>query len=117
MPSLWADSLKNTNSTMDKLIVNYDDAMTEYPTGCVLSVKSTTMDAVIPGEDYLIVTKEYEAIRRIQTSDNDGYFMAYSTNTKKHPDGRLIHEPFPVPWAAVVGLYKITGLAVRKEND
>ena len=70
---------------MDKLIVNCDDAMTEYPTGCVLSVKSTTMDAVIPGEDYLIVTKEYEAIRRIQTSDNDGYFMAYSTNTKKHP--------------------------------
>ena len=68
MPSLWADSLKNTNNTMDKLIVNYDDAMTEYPTGCVLSVKSTTMDAVIPGEDYLIVTKEYEAIRRIQTS-------------------------------------------------
>ena len=56
MPSLWADSLKNTNSTMDKLIVNYDDAMTEYPTGCVLFVKSTTMDAVIPGEDYLIVT-------------------------------------------------------------
>jgi hypothetical protein len=55
---------------MDKLIVNYDDAMTEYPTGCVLSVKSTTMDAVIPGEDYLIVTKEYEAIRRIQTSDH-----------------------------------------------
>jgi len=35
---------------MDKLIVNYDDAMTEYPTGCVLFVKSTTMDAVIPGE-------------------------------------------------------------------
>ena len=105
---LMLPSLRSTRFLLEVELLQLFFHQTQYP-----SVKSTTMDAVIPGEDYLIVTKEYEAIRRIQTSDNDGYFMAYSTNTKKHPDGRLIHEPFPVPWAAVVGLYKITGLAVR----
>ena len=73
-------------------------------------------ELIIPGRDYVIETSEYRVTKRVQLGKTKEYITAYSTNTSTYPDGRLIHEPFDIPWRAIVRIYVVLGYVVKKNG-
>ncbi len=101
----------------DSAIRHYGDSMREYPSGCILGLKSLKdlqygfilgqNHVVEYGEDYNCVTK------RVQKDKNQ--FMAYSTNIEVYPDGQLIHQPFPL--IDIHRAWRVLGYVVQTESS
>jgi hypothetical protein len=91
--------------------------MTEYPSGCILALKEVIdRELIIPGRDYMIETSEYRVTKRIQKGKDADHITAYSTNTETYPDGRLIHEPFDIPWRSIRQIALVLGFVVTKDG-
>ncbi len=98
-------------------IRHYGESMTEYPSGCILAIKRVDdRRLIIPGRDYVIETSEYRVTKRIQHGHDETCFTAYSTNQEAYKDGRLIHEPFEIPWNAVLCISLVLGYVVKKNG-
>jgi transcriptional regulator with XRE-family HTH domain len=98
-------------------IRHYGESMIEYPSGCIMVVKEVLdRQLIVPGRDYVVETSEYRVTKRIQKGKDDKHIRAYSTNTETYPDGRMIHEPFEIPWNAVRHISVVLGYVV-KNND
>jgi len=95
----------------------YGESMPEYPTGCILALKEVLdRELVVPGRDYTIETSEYRVTKRLQKGKSSEYISAYSTNKETYPDGRMVHEPFDIPWRSVQRIYLVIGYVVRKNG-
>lgn len=99
----------------------YDDSMTEYPTGsyvCFRQIQDRQL--IIYGQDYVIETKEYRVIKKIQRSDKEGYILLASTNQDLWENGplagRMIHEPFEVFMDSIINICRVLGAVNRKES-
>jgi hypothetical protein len=98
-------------------IRHYGESMIEYPTGCVLALKEVQdRELIIPGRDYTIETSEYRVTKRIQKGKSEKHITAYSTNSETYADGRLIHEPFDIPWRAINRISLVLGYVVKKNG-
>jgi len=98
-------------------IRHYGESMIEYPGGCVLALKEVQdRELVIPGLDYTIETSEYRVTKRLQKGKIDTHITAYSTNPETYPDGRLIHEPFDIPWRSINRISLVLGYVVKKNG-
>ena len=98
-------------------IRHYGESMTEYPSGCILAIKRVNdRRLIVPGRDYVIETSEYRVTKRIQRGHDETCFTAYSTNQETYADGRLIHEPFEIPWDAVLSVSLVLGYVVKKNG-
>ncbi len=96
---------------------HYEDSMDEYPSGCILALKEVVdRELVVPGRDYVIETSEYRVTKRVQRGKTQGYITAYSTNKETYPDGRMIHEPFDIPWKAIRRISLVLGYVVKKNG-
>ncbi|MDR1879411.1 MAG: helix-turn-helix domain-containing protein [Tannerellaceae bacterium] len=96
---------------------HYGDSMAEYPSGCILVLKEVIdRELIIPGRDYMIETSEYRVTKRIQKGKDADHITAYSTNTETYPDGRLIHEPFDIPWRSIRQIALVLGFVVTKDG-
>ena len=95
-------------------IRHYGSSMPEYPPGCILTLKEVLdRSLVIPGRDYVIETSEYRVTKRLQLGKTDDHILAYSTNIETHPDGKLIHEPFPIKWKNIKRISLVLGYVVK----
>lgn len=98
-------------------IRHYGESMVEYPPGCILALKEVyDRELIIPGRDYVIETSEYRVTKRIQRGNDSEHITAYSTNPETYADGRLIHEPFDIPWRAVMRISSVLGYVVKKNG-
>lgn len=98
-------------------IRHYGESMVEYPTGCILALKEVyDRELIIPGLDYVIETSEYRVTKRIQKGKDPEHITAYSTNPETYADGRLVHEPFDIPWRAVIHISLVLGYVVKKNG-
>lgn len=98
-------------------IRHYGDSMIEYPTGCILAMREVRdRELIIPGCDYVVETSEYRVTKRIQRGKDSAHITAYSTNPETYADGRLIHEPFDIPWSAVIHISLVLGYVVKKNG-
>lgn len=98
-------------------IRHYGNSMIEYPPGCIIVIKEVfDRELIIPGRDYVIETTEYRTTKRVQRGKDNEHITAYSTNTETYPDGRLIHEPFDVPWRAIRHISLVLGYVVKKNG-
>lgn len=98
-------------------IRHYGESMVEYPPGCILALKEVyDRELIIPGRDYVIETSEYRVTKRIQRGKDSDHITAYSTNPETYADGRLIHEPFDIPWRAVMRISSVLGYVVKKNG-
>lgn len=98
-------------------IRHYGDSMIEYPSGCILALKEVLdRELIIPGRDYCIETSEYRVTKRLQKGKSNEYITAYSTNKETYPDGRMVHEPFDVPWRAINNISLVLGYVVKKNG-
>lgn len=98
-------------------IRHYGESMVEYPPGCILAIKEVyDRELIIPGRDYVIETSEYRVTKRIQRGKDSDHVTAYSTNPETYADGRLIHEPFDIPWRAVMRISSVLGYVVKKNG-
>ena len=98
-------------------IRHYGESMVEYPTGCILALKEVyDRELIIPGRDYVIETSEYRVTKRIQQGKDSDHITAYSTNSETYADGRLIHEPFDIPWRVVQRISLVLGYVVKKNG-
>lgn len=98
-------------------IRHYGESMVEYPPGCILALKEVEdRELIIPGRDYVIETSEYRVTKRVQSGKTKETITAYSTNTSTYADGHLIHEPFEIPWRAIVHISMVLGYVVKKNG-
>ena len=98
-------------------IRHYGESMVEYPTGCILALKEVDdRELIIPGRDYMVETSEYRVTKRIQKGKDADHVTAYSTNPDTYGDGRLIHEPFDIPWRAILRISLVLGYVVKKNG-
>lgn len=98
-------------------IRHYGESMTEYPQGCILALKEVyNRELTIPGRDYVIETSEYRVTKRIQRGNDSEHITAYSTNPETYADGRLIHEPFDIPWSEIIRISLVLGYVVKKNG-
>lgn len=98
-------------------IRHYEDSMDEYPPGCILALKEVKdWELVVPGRDYLIETSEYRVTKRLQRGKTAEYITAYSTSKETYPDGRMIHEPFDIPWNSIRRISLVLGYVVKKNG-
>lgn len=100
-------------------IRHYGNSMQEYPNGCILALrKITSIRGVVWGRNYVVETNETRVTKRIQTCiDDDKCIMAYSTNTEKYPDGRLIHEPFKIYKEDIRHIFLVIGRVVKEYSS
>ena len=88
-----------------------------FRSGCILAIKEVLdRELIIPGRDYMIETSEYRVTKRVQRGKDPMHITAYSTNPEKYADGRLIHEPFDIPWRAVKRISMVLGYVVKKNG-
>jgi transcriptional regulator with XRE-family HTH domain len=98
-------------------IRHYGESMEEYPSGCILALKEVQdRELIIPGRDYTIETSEYRVTKRLQKGKSDTHITVYSTNSETYADGRLIHEPFDIPWRAISRISLVLGYVVKKNG-
>lgn len=98
-------------------IRHYGISMVEYPSGCILALREVRdRQLIIPGRDYTIETSEYRVTKRLQKGKTHEYVTAYSTNLETYPDGRMIHEPFDIPWSSIRRIYAVLGYVVKKNG-
>lgn len=97
-------------------IRHYGESMVECPTGCILALKEVyDRELIIPGRDYVIETSEYRVTKRVRQGKDSDHITAYSTNSETYADGRLIHEPFDIPWRAIQRISLVLGYVVKVE--
>lgn len=86
------------------------DSMSEYPHGSILILRRVgDAKLLVPGNDYVVETKEFCVVKRLQKGKDDNHISLYSTNTAKYPDGKPIYEPFEVPMEAISRVFSIIG--------
>ena len=102
--------------------VHGDSMFPLYKSGSIVVMKEVRdKSLIIYGQDYVLITSEYRAIKRIQKSDKVGYWLACSVNEdtweKGELAGRLIHEPFDVCIDSVYKLFRVLGNVSRTESS
>lgn len=109
----WFGQTKITSA-----IRHYGDSMMEYPNGCILALKDINdFDNVVFGRNYVVETNEIRVTKRVQSGKNDDYITAYSTNTETYPDGRQIHEPFPIKKSKINKISLVIGRIVKEHSS
>lgn len=102
----------------DIALRNTGDAMTEYPDGCVLMLRRVTdRNLLLPGNNYVVETREFRVTRRYQKSDNPQKIALYSSNTTTYPDGKQIYEPFEIPLESVTRIFYILGYIMMQKGE
>lgn len=112
------EELNNNKGTLDAINVgscfpkaeiamrNMNDSMVEYPIGCILVMKRVMdMKLLMPGNNYLVETKEFTIVKRLQKGKDDAHIALYSSNVSTYPDGRMIYEPFEIPIESIKRMF------------
>ena len=102
--------------------VHGDSMFPLYKSGSIVVMKEVRdKSLIIYGQDYVLITSEYRAIKRIQKSDKSGFWLACSVNEetweKGELAGRLIHEPFDVCIDSVYKIFRVLGSVSRTESS
>ncbi|MDR0872546.1 MAG: hypothetical protein LBN27_03630 [Prevotellaceae bacterium] len=98
-------------------IRHYGDSMIEYPPGSILALKEVIeRQLIIWGKDYVIETNEYRLTKCVQKGMDSEHIAAYSSNTERHPDGRLKHEPVDIHWSDIRRIYLVLGYVVKNNG-
>lgn len=116
-PSEWIDAgdwFMNATAAMH----HYGDSMVEYPPGCILALREIfDWNIIVWGKNYVIETDELRITKRLQRGNSDECVIAYSTNTDTYPDGKLIHEPIPIPKESIRRLAIVLGYVVKEQSS
>ena len=102
----------------DMALRNTGDAMKEYPDGCVLMLRRVTdRNLLLPGNNYVVETREFVVARRYQKSNEPHKIALYSSNTSTYPDGKLVYEPFEVPMESITRIFFILGYVMMQKGE
>lgn len=95
---------------------HYEDSMVEYPSGCILALREIQDKMlIVPGKDYVVETKEYRITKKVRFAEEKGVIRLYSTNTERHEDGELIHQPFNLHIDnEITRMFEVLGYVVKK---
>lgn len=94
------------------------EGMTEYPDGCVLILRRVRdVNLLVPGTDYVVETREFCVVKRLQKGHDGNHIALYSTNPATYPDGKPVYEPFEVPLEAVTRVFGIMGYIFTLSSD
>lgn len=97
-------------------IRHYGDSMTEYSSGCILAIRElNNKNEIVWGRNYVVETDERRITKQIAELDEHN-IICYSTNTEKHPDGRLKHQPIIIPKQDIRYISRVLG-SVNKEES
>lgn len=88
-----------------------------YENGTVIMCKKINdKTLIIYGEAYLVVTKDYRMVKRLQKSETKGSVLACSDNEEERDSkGQKKYEPFEIPIDKIIHLYLIKGVIKRNQ--
>lgn len=121
-PGEWIDAGDWFRDADGAMRVHGDSMFPVYKSGSIVVMKEVQdKSLVIYGQDYVLQTSEYRAIKRIQKSKQKDFWLACSVNTetweKGEMAGKLIHEPFEIPIDKVNKLFRVVGSVDRTESS
>lgn len=94
----------------DSALLVSTDAMTEYPAGCVLALRTLQPPYLfVPGECYVVETSSFRAPRRVQKGSEPGEILLRASCEREYAPGHRVHEPFTIPLTSVVSAHAILG--------
>lgn len=79
----------------------------DIPPGAIIMVKKWSVDSVIPGETYLVITPHFKGIRIIRFTENSSNFLLLPRNVKDY-------DPIVVDKSNIEKLYLVKGVIVSK---
>jgi hypothetical protein len=102
--------------------VHGDSMFPEYKSGSIIVMREVfDKRLIVYGEDYMIQTLEYRAIKRLYKGNNESCWIACSVNDEvweKGPmAGRLIYEPFDIFLDDVIKVCRVLGCVKRNESS
>lgn len=102
--------------------VHGDSMFPEYKSGSIVVMREVfDKRLIVYGEDYMIQTNEYKAIKRLMQSGEKGCWLACSVNDEIWEvgplKGRLVYEPFPIFIDDVTKICRILGCVKRTESS
>ncbi len=91
-----------------------------YPTyengSIIMCKKINDKSLIVFGEAYLIVTRDYRMVKRLQKTDNIGSVLACSDNEEERTKtGKKKFEPVEVPIDKILHLYLVKGVIKRNQ--
>lgn len=93
---------------------HYGDSMNEYPSGSILIVKQLMdVNLIIWGRNYYVETADVGFTKRLQDGGKK-HVIGYSSNDKRYPDGRLVHEPVEIPKESIRRISLILGCVTKE---
>jgi len=102
--------------------VHGDSMFPEYKSGSIIVMREVfDKRLIVYGEDYMVQTCEYRAIKRLYKGNNESCWIACSVNDEvweKGPmAGRLIYEPFDIFLDDVIKVCRVLGCVKRNESS
>lgn len=100
----------------------YGNSMTpNYPSGCIIGIKSNPDGFIQPGEIYLVETKGNRIFKRLFYNDDNTGYICYSDNVHQFTEGpmkgKFFYPPFEVKFKDVIRLFDVTGMIKRTRNS
>lgn len=88
-----------------------------YENGSVIMCKKVSdKSLIVYGEAYLIVTKDYRMVKRLQRSEIKGNVLACSDNEEeRNKNGKKKYEPIEIPIDKILFLYIVKGVIKRNQ--
>lgn len=88
-----------------------------YPPGSIVGLRPHTESFIVPGNVYVIETREGRYIRRLYMNDESNGFRCMSDNHMKHKSGPMageyLYPEFEIPCSEVVRLHNVIGVIKR----
>ena len=121
-PDEWIDAGDWFRDADSAMRVHGDSMFPLYKSGSIVVMKEVCDKSLIMyGQDYVLVTSEYRAIKRIQKSSISGCWLLCSVNDevweKGELAGKLIHEPFDVNIDNIYKIFRVLGCVNRNESS
>lgn len=79
----------------------------EIPAGSTVMLKKWSLESIIPGESYMVVTPKFKGIRVIRLTDNDEHLLLLPRNTNEY-------DPITVAKNKIIKLYLVHGIIVKR---
>lgn len=95
-------------SDCDLAALNVGTAMQpEIPSGAIVVLKKWTINSIIPGETYLIVTPYFKGIRIVRFGERPTDLQLVASNTDQY-------DPISIQNSSILKLYIVRGIIIKK---
>lgn len=93
----------------DFAVTTHGEAMSpDVPSGAVVALRAIQLERLIPGEIYMVVTRDFAALRYVRFNPSD------SSQLLLTPTNRTAYDEMTLPRKAVMRIYLVKGIVISR---